>query len=51
MDLRENIYRCFAEVGGRLRVKSALNPVLWLCFIVTLPSLYSLSQLNDTSPQ
>lgn len=27
------------EEGGRLRVRSALNPVLWLCGIVTVPSL------------
>jgi hypothetical protein len=27
------------EAGGRLRVRSALNPALWLCAIVAGPSL------------
>ncbi len=27
------------EVGGRLRVRSGLNPMLWLCGIITMPSL------------
>jgi hypothetical protein len=27
------------EAGGRLKVRSALNPVLWLCAIITAPSL------------
>ena len=26
-----------ADVGGRVRIKSTLNPVLWLCAIVTVP--------------
>ena len=29
------------EAGTRLTVKSALNPVLWLCAIVTVPSFIS----------
>ena len=36
-DLRAQITRRMADVGGRLRVKSALNPVLWLCAVVTVP--------------
>lgn len=27
------------EAGGRLTVKSALNPILWLCGIITIPTL------------
>lgn len=27
------------ESGGKLSVKSALNPILWLCAIVSIPSL------------
>jgi len=27
------------EAGGKLSVKSALNPMLWLCAIVSIPSL------------
>lgn len=36
-DLRAKITQRMADVGGRLRVKSALNPVLWLCAVVTVP--------------
>jgi len=25
------------EAGGKLRVKSALNPILWLCLIISVP--------------
>jgi hypothetical protein len=28
------------EAGGKLRVRSALNPVLWLCAIITVPCLF-----------
>ena len=35
--LRAQITRRMADVGGRLRVKSALNPALWLCAVVTVP--------------
>ena len=27
------------EAGGKLTVRSALNPILWLCAIITLPTL------------
>ncbi|MFD1630068.1 hypothetical protein [Pseudopedobacter beijingensis] len=27
------------ESGGKLSVKSALNPILWLCAIISIPSL------------
>ncbi|QPK62709.1 hypothetical protein IVG45_17985 [Methylomonas sp. LL1] len=37
MDIRESIAHTAIEAGGRLRVKSALNPMLWLCAIVTIP--------------
>ena len=36
-DLRAKITHRMADVGGRLRVRSALNPVLWLCAVVTVP--------------
>ena len=35
------------EQGGRLRVKSALNPALWLCAIVSLPILFLYAFLED----
>ena len=27
------------EAGGRLKVRSAINPMLWLCAIITTPAL------------
>jgi hypothetical protein len=37
MNLQETIINRITEAGGRLRVKSALNPALWLCAIVSGP--------------
>jgi hypothetical protein len=37
MSLRETIATKAIEAGGRLTVRSALNPVLWLCAIVSVP--------------
>lgn len=39
VDLREVLSSRITEAGGRLRVRSALNPALWLCAIVAAPSL------------
>lgn len=39
MSLQETIINRLTEAGGRLKVKSALNPALWLCAIVTGPSV------------
>ena len=39
MDIRQNIAQRAMEMGGRLRVRSALNPILWLCAIVTIPGM------------
>ncbi|EKO3475611.1 hypothetical protein K6U56_01540 [Vibrio furnissii] len=39
MDIKDKIAHKAIEAGGRLRVKSALNPILWLCAIVTVPGL------------
>lgn len=33
--------------GGRLRVRSALNPILWLCAIVTVPCTIITIQTDD----
>lgn len=46
MSLKEKITHKFFETGGKLRVKSALNPVLWLCVFVTIPCLLIGSQLT-----
>lgn len=37
------------EAGGRLRVRSALNPVLWLCAIITAPSIIVFSLKPNTT--
>jgi len=37
--LPEQLLKQFSEAGGRLRVRGALNPILWLCAIVTMPLL------------
>ncbi|PYV09013.1 MAG: hypothetical protein DMG23_12130 [Acidobacteria bacterium] len=39
MPFRESITAKVIEAGGRLTVRSALNPILWLCGIITLPAL------------
>jgi hypothetical protein len=37
--LREQIFGKVIDAGGRLTVRSALNPILWLCGIITIPTL------------
>lgn len=37
--MKEQMISKVMEAGGRLTVKSALNPILWLCGIVTVPTL------------
>lgn len=37
--MKEQFLSRAVEAGGRLTVKSALNPILWLCAIITLPTL------------
>lgn len=37
-----NIAAKAIEAGEKLRVRSALNPVLWLCAIITIPGLISI---------
>lgn len=39
MSLKETITQKVIEAGGRLRVRSALNPILWLCAIITAPAI------------
>ena len=35
----DNIATKAIEAGGKLSVKSALNPILWLCAIITVPGI------------
>jgi hypothetical protein len=47
MPLRgQGIVRRVMEAGGRLRVRSALNPILWLSAIISVPSLVCLSWME-----
>lgn len=39
-----------AEQGGRLRVRSALNPMLWLCSIITIPTMVTAAVLGPRAP-
>lgn len=47
MSGREAIITKVMEAGGRLTVRSALNPILWLCGIITVPSLVVLGLRSD----
>lgn len=46
---KDNIAAKVIESGGKLSVKSALNPILWLCAIITIPSLVIVS-FNSEPP-
>lgn len=50
MDIRDSFAHTAIEAGGRLRVKSALNPILWLCAIVTVPGLFYLGLSSKETP-
>ena len=50
MSLTEQITRRVAEAGGRIRVKSALNPVLWLCGIIVVPTLVVAASVGNNAP-
>lgn len=34
---RETLFAKLTETGGRLRVRNALNPILWLCGLIAVP--------------
>ena len=50
MTITETIAKRIAEAGGRLRVRSALNPALWLCAIVTCPLVWVAATLPGEAP-
>ena len=37
--MKEQVFSKAVESGGKLMVRSALNPILWLCAIITVPTL------------
>lgn len=45
---RESLAAKVIETGGKLTVRSALNPILWLCAIITIPSLCIASFKTET---
>ena len=47
MNDRESLITKVMDTGGRLRVRSALNPVLWLCAIVTIPCVMAYGWASD----
>jgi hypothetical protein len=47
LSIKEAIATKAIEVGGKLTVRSALNPILWLCGIITIPSLVCYSFLPN----
>jgi hypothetical protein len=37
------------EAGGRLKVRSAINPMLWMCAIITTPALMAFAIRPNSS--
>ena len=50
MALTEQGIQRIAAAGRRLRVRSALNPILWLCSTVSVPMLLAAGIFADTAP-
>ena len=36
-----------SAIGGKLRVRSALNPILWLCFVISMPGVLLLAVVES----
>ena len=45
--MKHNIATRAIEAGEKLTVRSALNPILWLCALVTIPALIVTPFIND----
>lgn len=41
--MQEKVYTKALEAASSLKVRSALNPILWLCGIITIPAIMALS--------
>ena len=46
----QEIGQILSQTFGKVRVKSALNPILWLCLIVVIPSIWMASRQEDGVP-
>lgn len=47
MTIQDSLISRISEAGGRLRVRSALNPVLWLCALITIPTIIVVSNMAN----
>ena len=47
---RRQLFATLTEAGGRLRVRNALNPALWLCGVIGVPCLFCLGFAAKPSP-
>ena len=50
MSTREKVLTRVSEAGGKLKVSSALNPVLWLCGITTGSGLTAMKYISPCPP-
>ncbi|UTZ27770.1 hypothetical protein HB761_14055 [Vibrio campbellii] len=50
MNIDEKISQRAIDSGGRLRVKSALNPILWLCGLITIPCISAMAYMEAPAP-
>jgi len=50
LNLKEQIKHSASDAVERLRVRSALNPVLWLCLIVTAPGIGATPLFKQGAP-
>lgn len=50
LNMREGMAQRFSQAGGRLRVRSALNPILWLNAVVTVPAITAMWRLGSATP-
>ncbi len=46
----QEIGQILSQSFGKLRIKSALNPILWLCGIVVIPSIWMASRQEGGLP-
>lgn len=49
MKTTDSITRIASEYGGRLKVKSALNPILWLCGLIGTPCIIAIGAQKEPS--
>lgn len=49
MEIKELLTTKLSQAGGRLKVSSALNPILWLCALTTVPCITVLVLLPNIS--